>query len=247
VQEKVSAQMVSFPLRRHFVKLTPPRFPRLVENEAFFLAMASDCGLRVPEHELVSDRLGRSALLVQRFDRMMSPAGMVRLEQEDSCQLLGRYPADKYRVRYLEVATALLAVTDFPTLDARQLVQVYAFSYLIGNGDLHAKNISVGGLADGEHRMTPNYDLLSTLAYVGNDRMALELEGKQDNLRRRHFLEFAGRVGVGPKAVARDLDRMCDVAPVWAAKVGVIGLDERRTRHLERELLRRRDHLAREQ
>lgn len=94
--------------------------------------------------------------------------------------------------------------------------------------------------------MTPNYDLLSTLPYIGNDPLALEVEGKRSNLRREHLLAFAGRVGVGPRAVQRDLDRMCDLAGSWATRVGEIGLDVRRTRRLERELLARRDHLGRE-
>jgi hypothetical protein len=48
-------------------------------------------GLATAETRLVFDRDGRSGLLVTRFDRR---AGR-RLHQEDACQLLDRYPADK--------------------------------------------------------------------------------------------------------------------------------------------------------
>ena len=245
VQEKASAQMMSFPTARFFVKLSPPRYPRLVENEAFFIAMAGACGLRVPHVKLVHDRHGASGLLVTRFDRAAQGGGTRRLAQEDGCQLLDRYPGDKYLVRYLDIARRVVALSDYPTLDGNQLVQVYAFSYLIGNGDLHAKNISLGCTAEGEWRLTPNYDLLSTLAYIPDDPMALEFEGRQNNLERAHVLAFAGRIGVGPRAVERALDRMCDVAPAWIDRLAEIGLPERATRRVAREIRRRREALGR--
>src|SRR5207244_466358 len=105
VQVKVSTEMISFPVAgpagdRWILKLNPPEYPRLVENEAFFLGMARACGLEVPAFHLARDRLGRSGLLVKRFDRARRDDLVARLAQEDACQLLNRYPADKYRLTY---------------------------------------------------------------------------------------------------------------------------------------------------
>lgn len=96
-QVKVSARMISTPIASAhgpaILKLAPPEHPHLLENENFFLDMASACGIRVPHHHLATDRAGRTALFVTRFDRMVKPGSVKRLAQEDACQVLDRYPA----------------------------------------------------------------------------------------------------------------------------------------------------------
>ena len=73
-QEKLSDDLISFPVQAGggpaILKLSPPRYPLLVENEAFFLSMAAACGFRVPPFRVVHDRRGESGLLVERFDRI---------------------------------------------------------------------------------------------------------------------------------------------------------------------------------
>lgn len=73
--------------------------------------------------------------------------------------------ADVYRGA-LDVCTA-------PIVARARLLRLVAFSYAIGNGDLHGKNVSVYG-SDGQVELTPAYDALSTLPY-GDTHMALEL------------------------------------------------------------------------
>ncbi len=148
VQDKVSAQMYSTPISTTAgpatLKLTPPlRFPRLVENENFFMSLAPKSGLRVPAHRIVSDRHSVSGLLVERFDRR----GGVRLAQEDSCQVADVYPASKYRLKSESVIALLADSVERGGGSARQataeLVRLTAYSYAIGNGDLHGKNHSI--------------------------------------------------------------------------------------------------------
>lgn len=92
VQPKVSAGMLSMPTRTRsgpaILKLTPAKYPLLVENEHFFMTMAAACGLRVAKTSVLHDAEGRSALLVTRFDR----EGTVRIAQEDACQVADVYP-----------------------------------------------------------------------------------------------------------------------------------------------------------
>jgi serine/threonine-protein kinase HipA len=99
VQPKVSAAMWLTPanttLGPAILKLNPPTgYPRLVENEHFFMRMAVDCGLRAAKTRLLHDAEGRRALLVDRFDRRRNP----RIPQEDACQVAGVFPASKYRI-----------------------------------------------------------------------------------------------------------------------------------------------------
>jgi len=50
-----------------------------------------------------------------------------------------------------QIADALMQITNAPQLEILNLLRQYAFSYLICNGDLHAKNISLQTLEDGDN------------------------------------------------------------------------------------------------
>lgn len=238
VQPKLSAAMIALPLRArgkrraYILKLTPAEYPRLSENEVFFMGVARRAGIPTAALQLVRDREGASGVLVERFDRRgRAGAGLERLAQEDACQLLGRYPADKYRLSLSEVAAAL-EVCSAPLPERLALLRLQAFSYLIANGDMHAKNVSVQA-RDGRVSLTPAYDLLSTLPY-GDERMALAMEGRDARLKAAHFIALGERHGVRAEAVRQMLSRLtAKVAPA-ADELAAVGLDARKTEHLAR-------------
>jgi serine/threonine-protein kinase HipA len=240
VQEKLSASVISFPFatagRRWILKLNPPERPRLVENEHFFMELARRCGLDAARTHLVTDRTGASGLLVQRFDRERRGRRWRGVHQEDACQFLDRYPADKYRLSTSELAQGL-AVCAAPRAEAARLIELVAFSYLIGNGDLHAKNVSINA-AGGALQLTPAYDLLSTRPY-GDRRLALKLEGRDDNVKRGHLMDLAERFGVPRRAVESRLDRVIRGVRQAVRELEVLGLDPRATRQLA-ELMKKR-------
>lgn len=243
VQEKVSAARISFPIRgaekgrAYILKLDPADKPLLVANEHFFMRMAGACGLDAARVALVTDRSGASGLLVERFDRTFADGRTRALHQEDACQLLDRYPADKYDVSCLEIGDALVRVCSAPAVEARSFLRLWAFSYVIGNGDLHAKNVSV--LRDeGRVGITPAYDLLTTLPY-GDRRMALKMGARDDNLRRREFVQMGERLGVRAKATEAMLDALGEAIAPWIERVPEIGFDARRTADLERTMRKR--------
>src|SRR5262249_43465332 len=154
------------------LKLNPRDLPRLVENEHFFMTLAETCGIDVPSTRLLHDRDGNAALLVERFDRALIEPGEapVRVHQEDICQLLDRYPTDKYNLDCDDVAGSF-ELCSAPIVEIAKLVRLVAFAYLIGNGDLHGKNISLRTTPSGRIEMTEAYDLVSTLPY-GDRSMA---------------------------------------------------------------------------
>lgn len=249
VQEKVSAAMMSAslvtPTGPAILKLEPARgFPRLVDNEHFFLSMAADCGLSVPDHRLVVDRGGHRGLLVRRFDRVVGPGSVRRLAQEDGCQLLGSYPAAKYRVKTEQIARAIVMAAESGNgsgpLALRRIFQLVVFSYVIGNGDLHAKNFSARQSPSGVWETSPAYDLVSTQPYLGwRDPMALDFFGRANRLDRRHLVESGGRLGLPARAVNGIIDQLIGRATPWLERLDRIGLPERHT-ELLREFLRRR-------
>lgn len=249
VQEKISAATIAFPVRgararrAWILKLEPQRLPGLVANEAFFMQMAANLGIETASTKLVHDRDRRPGLLVERFDRVWSKSArrLVPIHQEDACQLLDRYPADKYRLTAADLARAL-EVCGAPTVERARLLRLFAFSYLIGNGDLHCKNVSVVRGPAG-FRLSPAYDLLSTLPY-GDRHLALPIEGRDDNLRRKTFIAFGERFGVLPAATAAILDELADRARPWVARLGEIGLDVKKSADLRRTIEKRIDDLA---
>jgi serine/threonine-protein kinase HipA len=238
VQEKLSPSVISFPFatsgQRWILKLNPSDKPRLVENEHFFMTMAAACGLPVARTVLVHDREGAAGLLVQRFDRQRQGRSWRGVHQEDACQLLDRYPADKYRVSTGDIARGL-AVCESPAAERARLLELVAFSYLVGNGDLHAKNISVSGEV---LQLSPAYDLLSSRPYR-DLKLALKFEGRDDNVKRKDFLAFGARFGVASRAVENRLDRLLALSAPFIPRVKELGYDGRLTSQLI-DLMRKR-------
>ena len=114
-----------------------------------------------------------------------------------------------------------------------RVVELIAFSYLIGNGDLHGKNISVRATPAGFWEVTPFYDLISTQPYLNwKDPMTLDLYGRSNRLTRTHLLESAHRLAAPSRAVASSLDRICDTAPAWIDRLDEIGFDTPTTERL---------------
>jgi len=250
VQNKLSDAMVSFPVTGTngpaILKLNPPEYPLIVENEAFCLGLARHAGLSVPAFEVIKDRDGVSGLLVERFDRRIVEGAIQRLAQEDACQLLNKWPADKYRVSFNDIAKRLVKVVSSREASIMGLVEQIAFSWIIGNGDMHAKNYSVHWLqAEQLVVPTPVYDLVSTIPYPLDQHMALKLDGRNANLRGRFLVEFASRFGVPERMSIRRLSELCDRVANHIDDVSLIGFDDRTTGRLAVEMNKRLETLRR--
>ncbi|MDF1839262.1 MAG: HipA domain-containing protein, partial [Planctomycetota bacterium] len=210
IRPKISVGVVSHALRSRayrresFLKLSPSLYPKLAENEAFFMALARSMKMRTADVRVVTDAAGQSALLVQRFDRVQAHSDnrlpLARLHQEDMCQLLNRDPSHKFTVTPAEISDAL-SVCTAPLVERLKFFQLYALSYLIGNGNLHAKNIAVQWV-EGQVRLAPVFDLHSTLAY-GDSRMAMPLGESGDPITRKMLVDYAGGCGVRGQAIER--------------------------------------------
>ena len=163
--------------------------------------------------------------------------------QEDACQLLERYPADKYNVGFRQVLEAL-EVCSAPLVERLKALELYAFSYLIANGDLHAKNVSVRiEPKRGNIVLAPAYDLLSTLPY-GDSRMALAIGGRDRRLNRAHLVELGELVQVRSRATEAMITRLVKRCRPWLARLDQAGLDPKRVAHLRRTMQRRLEQLS---
>jgi serine/threonine-protein kinase HipA len=238
VQDKVSARMITFPVRgpetvlaTHILKLNPPEFPHLVENESFFAAAARLSGLDVAETKLIRDQTGAVGLVVTRFDRVTKRRVTARRAQEDACQVLGRYPADKYAVTAEDIALGLSRLCQSSLVASLALVRQFAFAYLSCNGDAHAKNFSI--VSDGdEWRVSPAYDLPSSYPY-GDKTMAVRLNSKRDqSIGRNDFIEFGRHLGLRDAPILRALDEIADAAEQWIPQLAELPFDDRRMHDL---------------
>lgn len=245
VQDKVSGRMLTLPLahagRSVLLKFEVPEYPHVVENESYFLTRARRLRHPVVSAEVVHDRTGRPGLLVTRFDRVVGPDGALhRLAVEDGAQLLNRYPADKYAVSSEEVAERLAAVCDASVLAVRAWFVQLLYAWLTGNGDLHAKNVSVLS-RDDEWRVAPIYDVPATACY-GDTTLALSVGGRIDGVSGRAWREFGVRIGLPARAVESAVHGVLEATDGLADDLaaGALPFDPRRRRDLVRTLTFRR-------
>lgn len=216
VQEKASASMVNAPVgwqgAYSILKLDPPGHPHLVLNEALHLHHARRLGIPVAHHRVVRDKQDRPGLLVRRFDRAVVSDGSVeRSGVEDAAQVLNLVPAAKYSVESERVVLALAARTHSPVVATRNLYMQFLFAWLTGNGDVHAKNLSLVEGKDGRWGVAPVYDIPCTVLYR-DMTLALSLAGKTKNLKKQHWAEFADSIGLAPAAASSANERVLRVA-----------------------------------
>ncbi|TLM84017.1 type II toxin-antitoxin system HipA family toxin [Pseudarthrobacter sp. NamE2] len=213
VQDKLSAGMISLPVasagKRFILKLNAPEFPHVVENELVMFRYAAKLRIPLSRVQLIRDVAGRPGLLVERFDRVplagAGPDDVVRLAVEDGAQVLKLYPADKYNVGYSQVCRALADHCAAPLPALRNLAIQAAFAWLTGNGDLHAKNVSMVQQPHGEWVIAPVYDIPSTVVY-GDKTLALTIDGKRTGISRRHFRGWASGLGLPERAATQVIE-----------------------------------------
>lgn len=161
----------------HILKPEIAAYTMTVENEAFCMRIAKHLGLLVAEVETTTIA-GRRLLVVERYDREVAYDGTVRrIHQEDFCQAIGVPPETKYEEvggPSLSRIAGILATVATPD-SLERLLGAVVLNSLLGNGDAHAKNFSLIHERSGALRLSPLYDLLSTLHY-GDDRLAMYVD-----------------------------------------------------------------------
>jgi len=206
------------------VKLPSPTYPAVPENEAVMLTLAAAAGVEVPEHRLVSlDAIeglpdlgpfaGSKALAVKRFDR--SPQG--RIHMEDLAQVFGIFPDDKYqKVGFARIAEMIAIVMGQQA--AQDFIARLAFTVLTGNGDMHLKNWSLIYPDGRVPKLAPAYDLVSTIPYIPEDRLALNFLGNKDfaAVTRERFARLAQKAALSEHQTASTVARITDaVKHAW--------------------------------
>ena len=192
----------------HIVKLWEQNeFPQLAANEYFCLKVAEKCGLEVPPYRLAEDGL---ALVIDRFD--LRADGTYR-GFEDFCVLNARRTDEKYRGSY--ETSVLKRFVEFANSshvgeDLERLFTLIVINCALRNGDAHLKNFGiVYDDVQGEARLAPVYDLVTTSVYLPKDSMALTLNGTTRWASARELQRLGEvRLGSTPARIRAILERV---------------------------------------
>ncbi len=176
--------------------LKPPseEFPHLPENEDLTMHLAALFGIETAEHGLIRLKTGELAYITKRFDRV----NMQKLPAEDMCQLTETLTSQKYRSSMEKIGRTIDRFSTNPGIDKLTLFTLTLFSYLSGNSNMHLKNFSLLTTEKDRIRLAPAYDLLSTKLAVPSDNedLALTLNAKRSNIRRKDVDAFAAHLGI---------------------------------------------------
>src|SRR5271170_3272593 len=194
----------------HIVKLWEPNeYPQLAANEYFCLTVARKYGLDVPPYRLAEDGM---ALVIDRFDLRLD--GTYR-GVEDFCVLNGRRTDEKYRGSYetsVMKRFGQFANSTHVGEDMEKLFVLIALNCALRNGDAHLKNFGiVYDDVQGEARLAPVYDLVTTAVYLPKDSLALTLNGSTKWPTAKELSRLGETRGGGtPAKIRQILERITD-------------------------------------
>ncbi|MDQ0374867.1 type II toxin-antitoxin system HipA family toxin [Cellulomonas humilata] len=170
----------------HIIKLSrsaqsPTR--DLIDTEAASLDLARRIGLTSVDARIEQFDEVR-AIVVSRYDRVVSDGPTERIHQEDLAQALGINTSDPERKfqrgRSLPSYVAAARVLTDGGARTDELLRLVTFTVAIGNTDAHAKNHSFVRHPDGARlNLAPAYDIsMHEHTSVSSGRLAMEVSGK---------------------------------------------------------------------
>lgn len=179
---------------RYLIKPQHATYPNLPENEALTMRLAQAVGIEVPVHGLVYCRDRTLSYFVRRFDRVGHDQ---KLAVEDFAQLSQLTRETKYDSSLERLVPILDRYCTFPAVEKVELLKRCLFNFLVGNDDMHLKNLSLI-TRDGKVELSPAYDLLSTtvaLLALGRpladiEEVALPLDGRKRHLTSHAWLRY---------------------------------------------------------
>lgn len=221
--------------------------PHLPENEDLIIKLAKNYGIPVAKTAMIALQNGDFALLSQRIDRSKDGT---KLHMEDFCQILDQVTDKKYIGSYQKVGKLLrdYCSGNAPQDQVLKLYELILFSYIVGNADLHLKNISV--LHNPWPSLSPAYDLLSFEIFQedfkerDNDIMALAINGKKNKLEKVDFDILADSFQIKPKVRNYIYKKFQNQKSSWFKLIEKSFLSDHKKVSLRRLIEERLDHVT---
>jgi len=222
------------------IKPPHPTHPDVPANEYTMMRLAAAAGVQTPEVKIVNlDDIDLTGLVglsipksetrayaVKRYDRTAEG----RVHVEDFAQVFDVYADQEYKATNYDTIGRLIFDL-FPNRfeQLAEFIRRLVVNILIGNGDAHLKNWSVIYRDKVTPQLAPAYDLVSTIHYVQNDTLALNLGGKRhfESIDESHFDQIARRMDAPPKFVLEIVKETVTAAQKeWPGIIREAGLPE---------------------
>jgi serine/threonine-protein kinase HipA len=178
-------------------------------------------------YDLASESQGHF-LAVTRFDR--TPNG--RIHFEDFAQVFSVAPSQKYQQSYLDVADVLLHLPKAGVPAVHELLRRIEVNDLLGNADMHLKNLGLLYADPCEPRFAPAYDITSTVLYGarGHALQFLPSEKKGESspvLTPKRVQDFCNLLGLPVKAAQAVVSEVVKLAVAkWLEPIQSSGLTD---------------------
>lgn len=166
-------------------------------------------GINTAENAIILFKDGSPAYITKRFD--VKDDG-TKWGKEDFASLAGKTstnagPNFKYGYSYEGIAKLIIKYVPAAIVEIEKFYVMIIFNYLFSNGDAHLKNFSLLQTANGDHILSPAYDLINTRIHMDDTDFALneglfsddfESQSMKDNgwAGLEDFYEFAKRIGI---------------------------------------------------
>ncbi|MBB5624062.1 serine/threonine-protein kinase HipA [Pedobacter cryoconitis] len=189
---------------KYILKPQNKEFLQMPEVEDLTMHLAALFKIKTCNHCLIPASNGEMVYLAERFDRQ----GNFKIHMEDFCQLGEFQTEQKYDSSYERCGKLINKYCTYNRLDILTYFEVLLFSFLSGNNDMHMKNFSVLH-RENEIILSPAYDLIngSLINPADREEMALLLNGRKKNIKRRDFEQLANVLGISSVVFQRMLKK----------------------------------------
>ncbi len=182
----------------YILKPQASEFQALPEAEFLSMKLAEIAGIKTVPCALILNN-DRYFYITKRIDRIK---GKMRA-MEDFCQLSYRPTADKYKGSYEACGKIIRKYSKNIGIDISEFYYRVLFCFITCNSDMHLKNFSLieDKPASRSFGLSDAYDLLPVNVIMPEDieQMALTLNGKKRNLRKKDFRALAASLGITEK------------------------------------------------
>lgn len=173
-------------------------------------------GINTAENALIFFQDGTPAYITKRFD-VKQDGG--KWGKEDFATLAGKTKDIagenyKYEFSYEELGLLLKKYAPAWQTDIEKFFTIVVFNFLFSNGDAHLKNFSLLETSNGDHVLSPAYDLINSRMHVDDTDFAFSKGLFADNFKsaaykknnhpgKTDFIEFGNRIGVSEKRIEK--------------------------------------------
>ena len=183
-------------------------YTALPEAEYLSMKLAEMVGIKTVPNGLIKVNEDY-AYITKRIDR--EDGKMYAME--DFCQLSNRLTSDKYKGSYENCGRVISKYSKNVGVDKSELFYRLLFCFATGNSDMHLKNFS---LIENEPQsrifgLSAAYDLLpvNVIMPADKEQMALTVNGKKRNIRKKDFLLLAESLGLNKKTAEKLMAKLC--------------------------------------